>query len=490
MADEKQYAAKCPHCGTRLRVRREDLGSQRTCPKCSQVFAVPDPNARKPAVVTDTVSSQTNSTPVDDWQPPVEVPIVCRVCQTRYYARENQVGKRLPCPDCFAENQVFPPPKPKQPSGNVDVRLTGVTTGRPLPSRDPDQFRVVCKVCDSMHYCLPRQSGEKMRCIDCGSIFKVPQPPPKKVKPKLQVGDPGINVRPAAETHVHETNADSLLKKAAEKYHEKESLKPVPPKRPFSEKVWSLPFQLEVLPFLIAVSLLGCFIPFLVGIALQMDGLASLFGMALMSAAGILALLTYMLITTTVMAVVVSSSMGFTKIDYPKVEIFAYVWTGVVFFTSLSVSYGPGVSLGLLIGIPWVAVIALPFTFFVYPFIFLSMLDASSAAVPYTPYIASTLKTSRPAWKKFYLAALPAFLVATLPHGLALWFQTAVGDTQLESTRQLVVFFAAISVSTFGTLVYFRLIGRLAWVIDQDVRSDEEVIEDTESASEEVAVAS
>lgn len=490
MADEKRYAAKCPHCSTRLRVRTQDLGSDRTCPRCQQVFAVPNPEAD--AAATGSSPKRTDATPDDDWQPPVEVPIVCRVCQTRYYAREDQIGHDLPCPDCNVNNRVFPPPKPKkpEPSDVVDVRLTGLGGHRSLPTRAADQFRVVCRVCETVHYCLPKQVGENVRCSDCGSIFTVPKAPPKKVKAKVRVADPGIKVRPAAETAVVKTNADQLLEKAAVKYREKERLKPIPPKRPFRDKVWTLPFQFEVLPIFLVVSLLGCFIPFLASLALQMEGLASIAGMAIMAMAGVLAMLTYVVITNTALAITVSSSMGITKVDFPKFELFACFMTSVLLFTSLSVSFGPGVSLGLLTGIPWVSAVALPFAFVVFPFVFLSMLDASSAAVPYTPYMASTLKTDRPAWIKFYLASLPAFLLATLPHGVALWVQLAAGPTQGESPARIAVFIATTSLSTYGVLVYFCFVGRLAWVIDQANRDDDENTAGAGKQTDSVATAS
>ena len=485
MANEKRYAAKCPHCNARLRVRTQDFGANRTCPRCQKVFAVPKPgeSPAPAAVETDHV----DATPDDEWQPPVEVPIVCRVCQTRYYAREDQIGQDISCPDCHVNNRVFPPPKPKPGHSDlVDVRLTGLGGDRSLPARTTEQFRVVCRVCETVHYCRPDQVGENIRCVDCGSIFPVPKGPPQKVKAKIQVSDPGIKMRPAAETPVVKSNADELLGKAAAKYHEKERLKPIPPKRPFRDKVWTLPFQIEVLPIFLAVSLLGCFIPFLASLALQMDGPASIAGMAVMAMAGILAILTYVLITNTVMAITVCSSMGITKVDFPKFELFAYFMTSLLLFTSISVGFGPGVTLGLLIGIPWVSVVALPFGFLVFPFVYLSMLDASSAAVPYTPYMAETLKTDRSAWIKFYLVSLPAFLLATFPHGVALWVQLTAEPTQSESPARIAVFLATTSLSTYGVLVYFCLVGRLAWVIDQADPENDELIgaaEQTESVA-------
>ena len=426
---------------------------------------------------------ESRSMSVDDWQPPVELPIVCRVCQTRYFAREDQIGQAIACPDCNVDNRVFPAPKPVErlPDVGSDVRLEGIGPAAPrLPGRDATQFRVVCRVCETMHYCLPKQAGEKIRCSDCGSIFTVPNPPLVKPKPKLRV-ESDIKVRPAAETVVHATNAGKLLAKAAEKYHEKQSLKPVPPKRPFRDKVWTLPFQLEVLLVYLVVCLIGCFVPVLVGLAVEGEGPAAAAGMVLMVGAGILTALTFLVVTNALMAITVSSSMGLTKIDYPKVEMFAYVMTAVYLFTSIVISVGPGVSLGAIIGSPWSALIALPFAFFVFPFVFLSMLDASNAAVPYTPYMASTLSDNRSEWIRFYVAALPAFFLIVFPQGAAVWYQSRAQQTQLDSMLPILVFSIAVWLSMFGVFVYFCLIGRLAWVIDQSGKVGDEANEGEKS---------
>ena len=282
------------------------------------------------------------------------------------------------------------------------------------------------------------------------------------------------------------SNADSLLEKANEKYHEREQQKPIPPDNPFVDKVWSLPFQLEILPILLAVSILASFIPYLVTIALESSGLASLFGMAMMSAAGLLAILTYMIMTNSVKAITVSASMGLTKIDFPRFEMFAYVMTGVLLFTSISVGFGPGVTLALLTKIPWVGIIALPFGFFVFPFVYLSMLDAGSPAVPYTPYMASTLKEDRSTWIRFYLTSLPAFLLVFIPQIAAIWLQIrATKDTSIAPITPMIASIAAIFCSVFGILVYFCLVGRLAWVIDQDTQKEND---EMEAASEAVTV--
>ena len=478
MGEEKKYAAKCPHCATRLRVRQQDLGSQRTCPKCKQVFAVPNPGG-----MTDSESGIPSN---DAWTPPVQHAVVCRLCKTRYFAAENQVGETLPCPDCHTDNKVVAPtPSKASLSPRDPLSTTGIGFDNTLPRNlAADQFRVICKICDSVLYCVPKDIGKKIRCSDCGTVFQVPSPPPKKAKSTIKLEDPGINVRPEAEIPMVKSNAEAVLKRATDKYHEIESKKQKPPERPFRDKLWTLPFQLEVLPAFLAISLLACFVVFLGAMALESKGgFDTLFGMGIMAAAGVLTITMTLMATNTLMAISVSASMGHTKIDFPKFELFGYVMTAVLVVNAIAVTYGPGISIGLIVGVPWVSLVALPVAFFGFPIVYLSMLDASSAAVPYTRYIGSTLKDHRSDWIRFYLVSLIAFALMTLPHGVGLLLMQ-LGMT-ISPEFRAGLFVMAVLMSVYGVLVYFCLIGRLVWVIDQadgNATADVPVSEAPESA--------
>lgn len=48
-------------------------------------------------------------------QKPPEIPVVCKLCNTRMYARPEQVGTKMRCPDCHTENEV-PAPKTAAPA--------------------------------------------------------------------------------------------------------------------------------------------------------------------------------------------------------------------------------------------------------------------------------------------------------------------------------------------------------------------------------------
>ncbi len=461
---QRQFAAKCPICQARVRVQETDLGTRRTCPKCKNVFVVP---ARA------SCGSSGGAVRDDDWQPPIEIPIVCHVCQTRYYGRPEQAGTNLACPDCNVANRVPSLPAQRKAgarqAGPQDDFLLHEGVDQPRESADT-QFRVICKVCDSVIYCRRQHVGKRIRCPDCGSVLTVPEPPPPKPKSSVVAVDPGIGIRPAAQMDVFKKNADSLLAKAAAKYHEEERKKPVPPKRPFVDGVWTFPFHLEVLPVLIVIALLGCLVPYFVQLALQMRGQEMVIGMMLFIPVALLSLATLFVATNSFMTIVATTAMGFSKIEWQKFEILEGLKNAILFIASLGVSFGPGTSLALMLGSSNAACLALPVGFLVFPFVFLSMLDAGSAAVPFTPYLWSTLSRNRRTWVKFYLASLPVFLLMTVPHVIVLVLQ----NTPIlgEMLPLLTLFFVAITLTTTASLVYFRLIGRLAWVIDNEILAE------------------
>jgi hypothetical protein len=209
-------------------------------------------------------------------------------------------------------------------------------------------------------------------------------------------------------------------------------------------------------------------------------------GMMLFIPITILSLATFFVATRSFMTIVTTTAMGLNKIEWPKIEIFECLKTAILFLTSLAMSFGPGTSLGFMLHTPIASIVALPFAFIVFPFVFLSMLDAGSAAVPFTPYMWSTLSHNRRPWVKFYIASLPVFLLMTIPHVIVLALQSLT--VLRRSLPLLPMFFVAITLTTIGSLVYFRLIGRLAWVIDNQIPVDSEAAVETES-EEDVAMA-
>lgn len=122
---------ECPHC--RQSIKRPSLapGEKCLCPKCNQPFllnaagegvidvppARPKPPAPSAPVATNPPSQpsppqQAKPVAKPDAPPPAkpaEIPLHCFLCGSLLYARVSQIGGKIQCPDCHAENEVREP---------------------------------------------------------------------------------------------------------------------------------------------------------------------------------------------------------------------------------------------------------------------------------------------------------------------------------------------------------------------------------------------
>src|SRR5262245_17002793 len=121
----------CPKCGAKYEVPATMAGKSGPCAKCGTLIKVPAAVAT--AVAVKPAAPRKKATPTTQY-----VPIDCRVCQTHFYGRPEQIGKELKCPDCGAANIVRPPreaPAKKQPAAleGEQYEVYGVDE-QPLPS--------------------------------------------------------------------------------------------------------------------------------------------------------------------------------------------------------------------------------------------------------------------------------------------------------------------------------------------------------------------
>ncbi|MFZ5833013.1 MAG: hypothetical protein ACOY3P_23245, partial [Planctomycetota bacterium] len=123
--------------------------------------------------------------------------------------------------------------------------------------------------------------------------------------------------------------------------------------------------------------------------------------------------------------------------------------------------------------IGWEGVIGYPVAIFVlFPLLLLSMLDNASPLLPVSLNVFGSLWWRAGAWTLFYVQSFVIFALA----GAAVW-------ATLRTERLLLVsFVAATALATVG-MIYFRLLGRVAWCCsdmaqeEDDDEGDEEVEE-------------
>jgi DNA-directed RNA polymerase subunit RPC12/RpoP len=173
----------CPRCGAGLKAPPEQAGSRHHCPACGAAMVVP--GADRPGVAAE-------------WVKPVYVSVVCDVCGTRMYATEDQLGREVTCPDCFAKAVVRRPAarpevKKTQPHVVIDedeYRLCPGVDQPPPGSRAYERyFPVICPVCSTRMLATLDQVGQKLVCPDCTIATIVPPPPdlPQPWRPPVVV---------------------------------------------------------------------------------------------------------------------------------------------------------------------------------------------------------------------------------------------------------------------------------------------------------------
>lgn len=142
----------CPHCGAAIKAAHLPVGASCTCPRCGKAFTVgggqsspPATPAAKPVAtppakmqpaasepaplpkierpdegVIRQLAEQAQPLPMPISAPPPKpkpqlIAVVCKLCQTRMYAKLSQAGGTMRCPDCHSLCDIPVPPAPKKP---------------------------------------------------------------------------------------------------------------------------------------------------------------------------------------------------------------------------------------------------------------------------------------------------------------------------------------------------------------------------------------
>lgn len=82
----------CPECRVKF---KPGVGPVSACPRCGMVVVVPQELVTTPELA-----------PIKTDRELAVTPVVCKLCNSRYYATASQVGKTLQCPDCHTINFV------------------------------------------------------------------------------------------------------------------------------------------------------------------------------------------------------------------------------------------------------------------------------------------------------------------------------------------------------------------------------------------------
>jgi len=318
-----------------------------------------------------------------------------------------------------------------------------------------------------------RQVGQRITCPDCGRRVVVPAPVAEKcaAKPSLNdsepleledpidrppfelLGDPGPG-HPGPTQTVNDPSSAPAEPDAEQLYPQ-----PGEPRWPFWSGIFGFWLRPGTRARWFALSALGAAVFWLATTAVELGATfnaltltSSMFFSALACLVGLIWLVA---MSAHALAIVHDTSYGYDAIvTWPGSVWLDWALEVIYVVNSLAISglvAAAIVKLLQVLGQP--APLVVPATIFLlFPVVLLSMLEAGSCLVPITWPIARTMLVLAWAWSLFYIEAA---VVAATAGGPA-WFAFHTRNAPLAAcTAPLVV---------AGLIVYFRLLGRLAWV--------------------------
>jgi hypothetical protein len=301
------------------------------------------------------------------------------------------------------------------------------------------------------------QIGQTIVCPDCETENRVVAPsPPLKRRTQPRVTGPLYDVRAPERVTRPKVEAQKMLEQATEDLLEQERKQPKAPRYPFLTGVLTFPFDLQIggmclaltvgmmaaIMMLLAVPRMS---PFFIPIVCALDAIVAV---AVLTAGSV-----------TVLTIVEKTANCLDRIDeWPEFGLVDWMLQSFYLINSFVLSFVPVFLLVRRVGDDPVMAIAsgAVLSFLGFPVILLSMLEESTPMMPFSRVVWRSLGRTWWAWGIFYLESL----VLAGFNGLVAWGTEPVPLLW----RLLIIVFVAVGSLT----IYFRLLGRLAWVIGRE----------------------
>ena len=393
----KKIRFQCPHCSAVLKGSASNAGKERKCPKCEQTFRIPRPK-----------NVETNDAPEKQIAQKEQalVPVVCGVCSTRMYARADQIGQSMECPDCFTQNLIKEPPKEAKPSG-----------------------------------------------------------------PSMETGR-GYDLEPQQEIEITKTHGEELLAAADEAVEKQLEEEPDTPKRPFVDGVLLYPLRLRIFPIVIGMVLAWSLVLGMVKLAWDLKGKASAITPMLLAGSAIVLLM-----------VVFPTLVSFQKIFEntsnldddseirPDGGMFAFIdWIGecMPIMVATFFSVAPGIAIVKGLQLPTVAYAGVGVAaYLLFPLVLMSMMESASVFGIFSRPVWSSLFQIPAKWFRFYFFTAIQFVFFAAGIGGLVY----VAQTPLDG-RVIAIAVVSLFASLLSLTGYFRTLGRLAWIMSQELLVD------------------
>ena len=441
------------------------LGRRIDCPSCGEQIEVPRNGKRKAADKT--------------W-----IPVLCRLCGTRMHAEPHQVGSSIRCPDCFVETVVQE--APETPQGK---RLE-LQDGYPLADESPpsgaslfaEQIEAVCPHCGEETSLSASLAGEQLACPCCDRLFIVGgkgelSAPAPVVPAPAPDGELDLVYEPSEAAATGAAAIETVEEPLRHRGLWEDQAPTPPPKHPFVSGVYGFPGRPDCRGRVTAIAAIQSAALFLAwgaiangsapaaGLGSAPYWVAALFFTIL---AGVLILSWAAVAWSSASAIVTDSANGADEIESwptgPFTDWFGEGF-GMMFAFGSAAAAGVGASWALQRHLGWEQMQAAPFgvgfALVLAPIFGLSVLESGSTlGILSTPITASVLRTPG-AWLKFHLSGAAWALLAAASWLLVLPWNR--GGWELAG-RLL-----APLVSAWAWFVYCRLLGRLGWVVMEDL---------------------
>ena len=168
----------------------------------------------------------------------------------------------------------------------------------------------------------------------------------------------------------------------------------------------------------------------------------------------LLAGVSFAILSTVWLTTVETTSMGYDRVEeWPGIDLFERLQRCVLVFCGVAFSVLPAALFAPLVADLRIrGVLMLCSCFVCFPFVFLSQMDSGTAVVPFSMFVWRSLREAFDGWLKFGGNAMLLAALLLLP-GIGNWWYP-----HLNWSYVLVV------IAIGATVIYFRLLGRLAWV--------------------------
>lgn len=408
------------------------------------------------------------------------VPVVCSLCRTRMYARPEQIGQQLTCPDCGTHSPVLAP-RPaaaaieRADPGEYDLREprefgdptaiavnTPAEPAVPAARQPPVAVAVVLVTCPLCHTRLhpPRADcGKQITCPDCGTQMVVPAPKSarRQSTPDLVAGQYDMRRAPvAALPQVAMLLSAQAVPTGAPPDE--------PPRWTMFSGVFSFPWQPEArlrwLYMTMGYWVAGGVALFSTG---GMDGsFAGTVGAAVLGIVVLFALLwSDSLAAACLLSVVTSTAAGVDVVEeWPEIDWREWLWPLLLVIQVLVLSSGPAYGLYWIVWSAGAGDLAAQLSgsalFAVtFPLLLLSVIENGSALAFYSPPVLRSAVRLPHYWLLFHLETLLPLgsLAAIAWLAIARW--------------SFVIALAAAPILAAWVLIYARLLGRMAWHVGE-----------------------